>query len=93
MLSGLGISNDKKQFYLPREHTVVIVMAVYIPLQANVMLVLKQHYDVISKQQNTHPDGIIIAGDFNQANLKHVLSRFYQHANCKASSENTLDHV
>ncbi len=73
-----------RPFYLPREYTVVIVMAVYIPPQANVKMALEQLYDVISGQQNKHPDGVfIIAGDFNQASLKTVFPRFYQHVKCK----------
>ncbi|XP_051717819.1 uncharacterized protein LOC127495187 isoform X2 [Ctenopharyngodon idella] len=83
-----------RPFYLPREYTVVIVMAVYIPPQANVKVALEQLYDVISKQQNIHPDGIfIIAGDFNQAHLNTVHPIFYQHVKCKTRGENTLDHV
>ncbi len=83
-----------RPFYLPREYTVVIVMAVYIPPQANVKMAFEQLYDVISGQQNKHPDGVfIIAGDFNQASLKTVFPRFYQHVKCKTRGENTLDHV
>ncbi|XP_068115343.1 uncharacterized protein [Hyperolius riggenbachi] len=46
-------------------------MAVYIPPHANTKSANEQLFDVISKQHNSHPDAIfIIAGDFNQANLK-----------------------
>ncbi len=42
-------------------HTVVIVMAIYIPPQANVKMALEQLYDVISGQQNKHPDGVLLS--------------------------------
>ncbi len=50
-----------RPFYLPREYTVVIVMAIYIPPQANVKMALEQLYDVISGQQNKHPDGVLLS--------------------------------
>ncbi len=40
------------------------------------------------------PDGFfIIAGDFNHANLKTVLPKFYQHVNFATRGNNTLDFV
>lgn len=33
------------------------------------------------------------AGDFNKANLRSVLPKFYQHVNCATRGNNTLDHV
>lgn len=50
--------------------------------------------NAIDKQQSAHPDGVhIIAGDFNQANLKSVLPKFYQHVKRSTRGENILDHV
>ncbi|KAI4879616.1 hypothetical protein NFI96_003853, partial [Prochilodus magdalenae] len=46
----------------------------------------------ISKQQSRHPDAaLIIAGDFNQTDLRTVLSKFHQHVSARGG--NTLDHV
>ncbi|KAK0152182.1 hypothetical protein N1851_006413 [Merluccius polli] len=50
--------------------------------------------DTINKLQQVHPDGVhIIAGEFNQANLKSVQPKFYQHVKCPTRGSNTLDHV
>uniref|UniRef100_A0A3Q3WDP8 ferroxidase n=1 Tax=Mola mola TaxID=94237 RepID=A0A3Q3WDP8_MOLML len=55
-------------------------MAVYIPLDANTSIALSLLSDTINKLQRSHPDGVhIITGDLTQANLKFVLSKFYQH--------------
>ncbi len=49
---------------------------------ANAKDALCELYSAISEQQTDNPDGFfIIAGDFNHANLKTVLSKFYQHVN------------
>ncbi|KAF7647947.1 hypothetical protein LDENG_00164230 [Lucifuga dentata] len=41
-----------------------------------------------------YPEAVhIIAGDFNQADLKAVLPKFYQHVKCATRGENTLDKV
>jgi len=81
-------------FFLPRELTVVIVTAVYIPPDANVNMELSLLLDIINEQQRVQPDGVhIIAGDFNKANLKTVLPKFYQHVECSIRGENTLYHV
>lgn len=83
-----------RPFFLPRELTVVIITAVYIPPDANVNTALSLLLNIINEQQRAHPDGVhIIAGDFNKANLKTVLPKFYQHVKCSTRGENTLDHV
>ena len=73
-----------RPFFLPRELTVVIVKAVYIPPDTNVntALSLSLVLDTINEQQRAQRDGVhIITGDFNKANLKTVLPTFYQHVN------------
>ncbi len=51
-------------------------------------------YSAISEQQTNNPDGFfLIAGDFNHANLKTVLPKFYQHVNFATRGNNTLDFV
>lgn len=55
---------------------------------------MSELYNIISEQQKTYPDAFFIAaGDFNQASLKSVLPRFYQHVNIATRGENTLDLV
>ncbi len=71
-----------RPFYLPREFTAIGIVAVYIPPCANAKDTLRELYSAISEQQTNNPDGFfIIAGDFNNANLKKVLPKFYQHVN------------
>ena len=88
------ISVKARPFFLPRELTVVLITAVYIPPDANTSIALSMLADTINKLQRSHPDGVhIVAGDFNQANLKSILPKFYQHVSCATRGKNTLDHV
>jgi len=65
-----AMSVQCRLFYLPREMTVVIVTAVYIPPDANVSSTLNHLHHMTTKQRMAHPDNIhIIAGDFNKACL------------------------
>ncbi len=83
-----------RPFYLPREFTAIVIVAVYIPPCANAKDALRELYCAISEQQTNDPDGFfIIAGDFNHANLKTVLPKFYQHVNFATRGNNTLDFV
>ncbi len=83
-----------RSFFLPRELSVVIVTAVYIPPDANVSTALALLLDVINKQLCAHPNGVhTIAGDFNQADLKIALTHFFQHVKCPTRGDNTLDRV
>ncbi|XP_058650447.1 uncharacterized protein LOC131551470 [Onychostoma macrolepis] len=84
----------RRPFYLPREFTAIVIVAVYIPPCANAKDALRELYSAISEQQTNNPDGFfIIAGDFNHANLKTVLPKFYQHVNFATRGNNTLDFV
>ncbi len=59
-----------RPFYLPREFTAIVIVAVYIPPCANAKDALRELYCAISEQQTNNPDGFfIIAGDFNHANF------------------------
>ncbi|KAI5620341.1 gastrula zinc finger protein XlCGF28.1-like [Silurus asotus] len=83
-----------RPFYLPREFTTAIVLGVYIPPSANAKEALSVLYGTISGLQNTHPDGLfIVTGDFNHANLRTVLPKFYQNVDFATRGENTLDVV
>lgn len=60
--------------------TVVMITAVYIPPEANSDMVLEQLHNSITNQQNKYPDAVcILAGHFNNVELKFVLPKFYQH--------------
>ncbi len=81
-----------RPFYLPREFTAIVIAA--IPPCANTKDALRELYSAISEQQTNNPDGFfIIAGDFNHANLKTVLPKFYQHVNFATRGNNILDLV
>ena len=69
-----------RPIYLPREFTVVLITAVYIPPDANANIALRLLHSSICSQQSKYPDAVfIIAGDFNHADLKAVLPKFHQH--------------
>ncbi len=83
-----------RPFYMPREFTAIVIVAVYIPPCANAKDALRELYCAISEQQTNNPRRLfIIAGDFNHANLKTVLPKFYQHVNFATRGNNTLDFV
>lgn len=64
-------------FYLPRELSVVVIMAVYLPPDANVSVALLLLHDVITRQMQDYPEGaFLVAGEFNKACLKTLLLRF-----------------
>ncbi len=82
-----------RPFYLPWEFTAIAIFAVYIPPCSNAKDALRELYSAISEQTN-NPDGFfIIAGDFNHANLKTVLPKFYQHVHFATRGNNTLNFV
>lgn len=73
---------------------VVVVIVVYIPIDANVSSALNHLQLVISKQQQEHPKGIhVVAEDFNKARLTSVLPKFHQHVRFPTSRDRTPDHV
>ena len=72
-----------RPFYLPREFSVIIIIAAYIPPDANAKEAMKILYVAISKLQSTYPEAVfIIGGDFNHSRLKTVLPSFHQHVSC-----------
>ena len=43
-------------------------------------LALEELYGIINGLENSHPEAIfLILGDFNRANMKLVLPKYYQH--------------
>ncbi len=83
-----------RPFYLPREYTAILLVAVYIPPNNNRSEALNYLYQHISEQQTAHPDAfLILAGDFNHADLKSVSLKIYQHVDFPTRGKNTLDFV
>ncbi len=86
-----------RPFYLPREYTAILLVAVYIPPSSssnNRSEALNDLYQHISEQQTAHPDAfLILAGDFNHADLKSVFPKMHQHIDFPTRGNNTLDFV
>ncbi len=86
-----------RPFYLPREYTAILLVAVYIPPSSNNINrseALNDLYQHISEQQTAHPDAfLILAGNFNHADLKSVFPKIYQHVDFPTRGKNTLDFV
>ena len=82
-----------RQYYLPREFSLVIVTAVYKPPQANTTTALKELHWTLCKLETIYLEAaFIVAGDFNKANLRTMLPKFYQHIDCSTRAGKTLDH-
>ena len=72
-----------RAFHLPREFTSVVITAVYVPPQplADNNTALDQLFGIIDKTETSRPDvAFVVAGDFNTANMKKVLPKYYQSA-------------
>ncbi len=83
-----------RPYYLPREFTSVFVAAVYVPPDTNSKNVPQELYVVINSHMTKQPNCIfIVAGDFNQTDLRTVLLKFLQHVHTATRGNNTLDHV
>ena len=83
----------KWPYYIQREFSSVIVTAVYIPPQADTTTALKELRWTLCKLGTTyHEATFIVAWDFNQANLRKTLPKFYQHIDCSICSGKILDH-
>ncbi|KAK3569833.1 hypothetical protein QTP86_005863 [Hemibagrus guttatus] len=79
-------------FYLPQEFS-SIVITIYIPPQADTDTALWELHEAVNLHQTQHHDAVlIVAGDFNSANLKHAASNFHQHITCPTRGSRTLDH-
>ncbi|MCI4379001.1 hypothetical protein PGIGA_G00222700 [Pangasianodon gigas] len=84
-------------FYLPREYKAILLVAVCIPTSSsnnNRSEALNELYQHINEQQTAHPDAfLILAGDFNHADLKSVFPKIYQHIDFPTRGNNILDFV
>ena len=82
-----------RPYYLPREFSLVIITAVYIPPQADTTTALKELHWTLCKLETIYPEAaFIVAGDFDKANLRTRLPKFYQHIAYSTHGGNTLDH-
>lgn len=75
----------------------MIILAVYIPpsisANAKVSEALSEHYLIISNLQTVHPDGLFVAGDFNNASFKSVLPKCHQNIDLAMQGDSMLDLV
>ncbi len=82
-----------RPFWLPREFTAIIIMAVSIPPQANTDQALKEMYGNISEQETAHPDAaFVVTGDFNKANFRTRAPKYFQHITISTRGDRVLDH-
>ncbi|XP_059805435.1 uncharacterized protein LOC132380556 isoform X1 [Hypanus sabinus] len=82
-----------RPFYLPREFTVTILTAAYIPPQTDTKPALDSLCAVINSFERRYPEALfIIAGHFNHADFRSVSPHYYQHVSFATSGPNTLDH-
>ncbi|KAI4903867.1 hypothetical protein NFI96_004566, partial [Prochilodus magdalenae] len=82
-----------RPYFPPRDFSSVILTTVYIPPQAEKSLAFKALYETISRLENSHPEVVfIVVGDFNKANPKMVLPKYYQHINFPTRGEQILNH-
>ncbi|XP_036420865.1 interferon-induced very large GTPase 1-like [Colossoma macropomum] len=73
--------------------TLVRAEAAGLPPQADKSCALEVLYETINGLENIHPEAVfIVVGDFNRANLKKVLPKYYQHIKFPTQGEQTLDH-
>ena len=82
-----------RPFYLPREFTCIVAIAVYVPPDANSKAAMKELSIAINKLQTKHPNGaFIVTGDFNHCNLRTVHPKLHQNITCFTRGSKTLDH-
>ena len=81
-----------RPFYLPREFTSVVLIAVYIPPSADATVACDVISSTAAQLQTQHPDAfMVITGDFNHATLDKTLNNFHQYVDCPTRNNRTLD--
>ncbi|XP_030581547.1 uncharacterized protein LOC115777725 [Archocentrus centrarchus] len=81
-----------RPYYLPREFSHVIIVAVYVPPSANPTSACDVIHSTLACLQTQHPTALIaISGDFNHVTMEKTLSNFTQYVNCPTREERTLD--
>lgn len=71
----------------------IIFTVVCIPPQANTEFAVAEQYETTTVEFSSRGFVFVTAGDFNHANLKTVLPRFYQFLDLPTRGNNKLDHV
>ncbi|KAI3376831.1 hypothetical protein L3Q82_000406 [Scortum barcoo] len=72
-----------RPYYLPREFTLVIMTAVYVPPHADTNKAMDKLYGVINRTETSWLEAaFIVLRDFNNANLSKVLPRYHQNISC-----------
>ena len=80
--------------YLPREFSAILIGAVYLPPQtdAGTKTTLNQLYKAISKQENAHPEAVLlVAGDVTAGKLKNRFTSFLPA--CHMCNQRKKDHL
>ena len=78
-------------YYLPREFTSTITIAVYIPPSADAEVACEVISSATAKLQTEHLDAfMVITGDFNHASLN-ISNNFHQYVDCPTRDHKTLD--
>ncbi|KAJ0002714.1 hypothetical protein NQD34_007863 [Periophthalmus magnuspinnatus] len=81
-----------RPYYLPREFSHVIVIAVYVPPSANAETACDTLHFGTSTLQTKHPQALfLISGDFNHASPAPVLPTYTQYVTCPTRDNKTLD--
>lgn len=80
--------------YMPQEFTIVFVVTVYVPPDANANTALEELHEHIGVLQNKHPEALFIVDrDFNHVKLMDTLPQFHEHVTIATRGNNTLDQV
>ncbi|KAK0140095.1 hypothetical protein N1851_022981 [Merluccius polli] len=81
-----------RPYYLPREFSQVIMVAVYVPPSANPTSAIDAIHSAIAQLQTQHPSAFIaISGDFNHITMDTTLPTFTQYVSCPTREERTID--
>lgn len=81
-----------RPYYLPREFSHVIVIAVYVPPSAHAETAMDVLHSVTSRLQTQHPQVLfLISGDFNHVSPSSVLPTYTQYVTCPTRDNKTLD--
>ena len=81
-----------RPYYLPREFTCVILVAVYIIPGTAPDAACDIINSVVARLQTQHPNSLVtISGDFNNVSLSATLPTFQQYVSCSTRGNKTLD--
>ncbi|XP_075955445.1 uncharacterized protein LOC142957475 [Anarhichas minor] len=81
-----------RPYYLPREFTSAIVVAVYVPPSADAEKAVDTIHSTVSGLLSQHPGAfLVITGDFNHTTLDRALPTFHQYVDCPTRNNKTLD--